>query len=207
MVLAGLLCPVRNFAQSSSAPGDDPVPLPRKAAHKKKVSTVHVLLDVANPEGRVARWFFYGFVTLAVAGFAAFAYGMSRIKREDVQVTQIRDELPRGSGIGLGRGKTIFAKTRGVQVDFHESLAPRDLIPGLRARDPRVIGFALRGGGLLFFVLSTFLALGTGMLVCNPEDEGGGWVFIGFVVLWVSVMGYRVATAPPDNPPPDNPAQ
>ena len=192
-VLVVLLFPVRSFAQSRSA--------------HEKVSIAHVLLDVANPEGRVARWFFYGFATLAAAGLAAFVYGMSRISREDVQVRKIRDELPPDSGIGRRRGTKIVAKTKGVEVEFHETLAPRDLLPGLRARDPRVIGFALRGGGLLFFGLSTFLAIGTGMLVCDTEGDGGGWVFIGFVILWVSVMGYRVATAPPDDPSPNNSAQ
>jgi hypothetical protein len=158
------------------------------------------LLDygVASPMS-VARGFFYGFLTLAVAGLVAFVIGLCKIRRERVQVTKTQDQLIPTPGQGRKRDTRILARTKGVSAEFSESLPIRDLLPGLKIRDPQVIGFALRAGGLVVFVLSTFLALGTGRLVYAPAEEDG-WVFIGFVVFFVSVMGYRIATAPDDDP-------
>jgi hypothetical protein len=66
------------------------------------------------------------------------------------------------------------------------------LVPGLKARDPVVINFALRWFGLAVFALSTSLAIGTGMLAYSSSDDGGGWVFIGFTVLFVLVWSYQI---------------
>jgi hypothetical protein len=160
----------------------------------------------ADPVRRVARWFFYGFLTLAVAGLATCGYSLSGLGRRDIRVDKTRDQLlPASSGARFGsfgpaRLHKIVARSKGVSVEYSDSLPVGDLLPGLRARDPRVIDHALRGGGLVVFVLSSFLAIGTAMIVYDDSAEVSmGWGFIGFVVLWVAVMSYRVANAPKDD--------
>jgi len=149
--------------------------------------------------------FFYGFLGLAALGLAAFGYGMTRVGGRSVQVSRAHDDdmqLPTarlGRGLGNTQPQTLVARGETVTLRSTERLAVRDVIPGLRAGDPRVIGFLLRGGGLATLVLSSFLAVGCYLLA--TETDGSGWLFIGVVGLFVGVTAFRVATAGPPQPP------
>ena len=150
----------------------------------------------ASSPGGIAKWFFFGLLVLAAAGLATLFFGMTKMKREQLGIDRGADpnskiSVPQWTGFARGRW-------RRVTINLNETLSARDVIPGIKARNPRVIAFTLCAGGLAVFVLSTFLAIGTGMLAYDASDDGGGWVFIGFVVLFASVVGHQVFKAASD---------
>jgi hypothetical protein len=133
-------------------------------------------------------------VALAVAGLLSLIYGLVSF-RGRIAVTETRNQpLP-----GTRSSVTQYARSRGVQFGINETVAIRDLIPLLLAGEPYIIGFTFRFVGLAVLVLSTLLAVGTGMLAFG-SDDGGGWVFIGFVVLFAGVWIYQIVTADDGSP-------
>ena len=156
-----------------------------------------LLTDAASVSSSPARWFFFGFIALAVLGLFGFVWGMFHIKRDRVRITRTRNQLlPLGRGNPANAGPDprakIWARSQGVSAEFHESLAIRDLAPGWKSRNRDVIWFSFRSFGLALFVLSTFLAVGTGLLAYDSSGDGAGWVLIGFTVLFASVSGYQI---------------
>jgi len=137
---------------------------------------------------------FEGSIGLALVGLVLFVLGMLRVRRDQVRVKHPKDELSPRHGLHQTLFKPNFtklaARTTGVTAEYADSMMASEIVPGLKARDPKAIGFALRSGGLALFGVSTFLAIDTGMVAYG---EGAGWGFLVFVAFFVGTALTRLS--------------
>ena len=136
---------------------------------------------------------FLGCIGLALLGLLAFVVGLLRVRRDQVHVTHQRDELSPTRGLHQAPFRPnwtkLAARSTGVSAELSESMKASEIIPRLRARDPQAIDFVLRSGGLAVFGISTFLAIGSGMVAYGSD---AGWGFLIFVVIFVGTALTRL---------------
>lgn len=158
-----------------------------------------LLANDAPPSNTLMRDFFYAFVALSVVGLMMLMIGLLRLKRDKVAIRKAKTRnqmIPKvtfgDSNFSQSQRDKIWTRSQGVRVSAHEEYAIRDFLAGMKARDAKTIGFALRFGGTLLLCLSVFLAIGTGYAAFSSSDDGAGWAIIGFVILFIGVQGFRV---------------
>lgn len=144
----------------------------------------------ANPVRKVAATLFPICVALAVLSFLAFAYGIYRALNRG-EVAKTRNELiPTGRRSRFPSRRKIWARTSGYSWSSSESGDISDLIEGVKRGDPESLEMACRGPALLFIAVFVFLAIGFWLLSTNQD---GGWVFIGFMVLFMGQVARQTA--------------
>jgi hypothetical protein len=140
----------------------------------------------ADPTIQLAGGLFAVSLGLALLSFIAFVVGMFRARGGTVTRTE-NELVPIVKRMGRARGpmEKIAARSRGVSASFSESMDIAEMFEGLRTGERKQVDFALRALGILGFVLSSFLALGFGLVW---SGSSAGWGFVGFVVLFLGLF-------------------
>jgi len=81
--------------------------------------------------------------------------------------------------------KQIYARTKGIEVSYYDTMDVYDLVQGFKALDARSVVMMWSIVGISGFVFSLFFAIG---FVILASGSGAGWAFIVFMVFILAIL-------------------
>jgi hypothetical protein len=149
---------------------------------------------------------FIVFIVLAVIGFLALIAGLL-LNRKRFEWTKLdgtyryrmSDNITEKDGTQVKKRGIGIQKMKGIAGFFRISYSIPEFYQKLRSGDPQTIRVTLLFFGGIFFVLNTFLAIGTGLV---ESGDSNGWLVIGFVAFFIILtVGLHIRSVRQSNKP------